>query len=149
MPLRDEGGSDGILEIFGIPSPPPPPPTAQPTLTNAPIVSSTPGPGAVLQLDTTGHISTAVIPRFGRGSTTVVWPGGASLSNGTVVTHGLPTTPTSVVAIMGALVGGVSVVCAIQVVTLTATTFTVFAQTIDASTPVAASSVAVYWLALT
>lgn len=61
MPLRnDEGGGGtggGFEQVFGIPSPPPPPPSAQPTLVSAPVISSTPLPGAALALDLTGKLN--------------------------------------------------------------------------------------------
>lgn len=141
--------ADPIAKILGVQAPPPAPPTANPTLNNAPTVSSTPGPGAIVQLDATGHISSSVIPRIGRGAATVSWPGGATLSSGTTVSHGLPTTPTVAVATMGPIDSGVSVICVVQIVNMGSTTFDVYAQTIDGSTPAAASSVTVYWLALT
>lgn len=82
------------------------------------------------------------------GVATVVWPGSATLSSGTTVTHGVGSTPSSVVATMHDIVSGVSVICPIQVTTVGSTTFALFAQTTDASTPAAASSITVYWMAV-
>lgn len=45
-----------IQTTFGNPSPPPQPPVAPPTVGSAPIVSSTPGPGQGVALDSAGRL---------------------------------------------------------------------------------------------
>lgn len=59
MPFEDATSgvtSDLIYTLFGKPTPPPQPPTAPPTLNAAPIVSSTPGPGRGVALDSSGNL---------------------------------------------------------------------------------------------
>lgn len=58
--LRDDGGTDAFLSVFGVSTPPPPPPTAPATLGSAPTISSTPNPGQGIATDTLGRISPSV-----------------------------------------------------------------------------------------
>lgn len=58
--LPGAGGADLSLRVLlGNPNPPPPPPVAIPTLGGAPILSSNPGPGAVVSLDAAGRLAVA------------------------------------------------------------------------------------------
>lgn len=77
------------------------------------------------------------------GVATVTWPGGAPDSTATVVSHGLDSVPTIVLATpdrtmwTSAIAGDRNT-----------TTFKVDARTLDGTSPAAASTQSIYWLAI-
>ncbi len=82
------------------------------------------------------------------GTALVTFPAGSSMSNVLVVNHGLPATPTAVVAtFIAASFGGVLCVC--QTVLYTPTTVSLAVQTVDGSIPGAGANANVAWLAST
>lgn len=97
------------------------------------------GQAAVDALD--GRVD-ALEAKTTRGTSSVTWPGGSSLSTATTVTHGLGTTPAGVQVTPIYQVDGAGFTA--QVSNVGATTFDV-KLSVDSFSPIAATSRSFYW----
>lgn len=81
------------------------------------------------------------------GVSTVTWPGGSGISNGLVVTHGLGRPPVVVVATQNTSVG-LAKIPTVGTQAFTTTTFTLFAGTVDGTSPTNTSTSTISWIAI-
>jgi hypothetical protein len=84
------------------------------------------------------------------GTATITWPGGSVRASNTSVSHGLGRTPAVAIATAQTGVGGSLTVMPVAIVrnTMTDTTLEISAVTSDESSPAAATTATVWWLAV-
>jgi hypothetical protein len=82
------------------------------------------------------------------GVATLTWPGGSNQSTSLLVTHGLGSSPTAVVATAAATAGIAGGAPTLDALLYTVTNFTLIGYTNDGSLPAAGSTAQVGWIAL-
>lgn len=81
------------------------------------------------------------------GVSTVTWPGGAGTSNGLVVSHGLGRTPVVVVATQNTS-SGLAKIPVVATQAFTTTAFTLYAGTVDGTSPANTATTTISWIAI-